>query len=118
MRRVEVRRHDRRVDSKGGEQLGRRADVDGLYRSNELAQQSRVIFEQRLRGHRQSGRVGCFGPHECEQRCAAPRTMHPFSADVFEKSLPSYRIGAAFDGKARGELNAPREDGRRGALER
>ena len=37
MRRVDVRRYGRRVDAKGGEQLRRRTDVDGLYCSNELA---------------------------------------------------------------------------------
>ena len=44
--------------------------------------------------------------------------MHPFSADAFMEPLPSDRIGTAFDSKARGELDAPREQGRRGASER
>ena len=112
-----MRRYDRRVDAKGGEQLRRRTDVDGLYRSNELAQESRVIGEQRLRGPDQNNRGG-FGAHECEQRCAPPGAMHPFSADAFEELLPIYPLGAALDGKARGELNAPRQHGRRGAFER
>ena len=84
-----------------------RSDFNGLYRSDQLYEHSRIVRQHGCRNPRQQF-FSDFGPHDRKQNGAAPRTMHSFPADIMEKTAPIGIVRASFELHAGSQFEATR----------